>query len=102
MVEENEDAAFVTERIERETRNFAAMRAAEDSRQKSSPAQLSADDAATDESVVMVVPPPVQTRPADADTAFRHARLGVTAALVLLLMLVWIIQRRSTASGGGS
>ena len=34
-------------------------------------------------------------RPVDAETSFRRARLGVVAALALVLLLVWIMQRRA-------
>lgn len=42
------------------------------------------------ETVPSAPPPPV-----DPDTAFRRGRLGVVAAIVLVLMWVWIRQRRS-------
>ena len=33
--------------------------------------------------------------PIDADTAFRRARLGVVAVVVLVLLWVWLAQRRA-------
>lgn len=40
------------------------------------------------------VPPP-QAIPADPEVAWRHTRLAVTAGLVLLLLVVWIWQKKS-------
>lgn len=45
--------------------------------------------------VAMVETAPVA--PADPDAALRHARIGFVAAAVLVLMLVWIMQRRKGA-----
>ena len=43
--------------------------------------------------------PVAQSRPVDppidADTAFRRARLGVVAVVVLVLLWVWLAQRRA-------
>ena len=35
------------------------------------------------------------TLPADPEVAWRHTRLAITAGLVLLLLVVWIWQRKS-------
>lgn len=35
--------------------------------------------------------------PADPDAALRHARIGFVAAAVLILLLVWIMQRKKGA-----
>ena len=43
-----------------------------------------------EESVVVEVP----SAPADPDAALRHARIGFVAAAVLILLLVWIMQRK--------
>lgn len=48
--------------------------------------------AASQATVVVPVVPPKRT---DGEAAFRHARLAVTTALVLVLALVWLMQRRS-------
>jgi len=100
MVEAGEDAALVVERMARETRNFAAMRAAEEE-QSPRLADRPGDDAAME--AVVEVPQPVQAPAAADDTSFRRARMGVAVAFALLLVLVWIVQRRSAAErqGGG-
>ena len=48
--------------------------------------------AASQATVVVPAAPPKRT---DGEAAFRHARLAVTTALVLVLALVWLMQRRS-------
>jgi len=41
---------------------------------------------------------PVRTAPAtDGEAALRHARIGLFAALTLVLILVWTMQRRKDA-----
>ena len=44
---------------------------------------------------VETVPSTPPSPPVDAATAFRRGRLGIVAAIVLVLMWVWIRQRRS-------
>lgn len=46
------------------------------------------------ETSVAVAPP---VAPADPGAALRHARIGFVTAAVLVLMLVWIMQRRKGA-----
>ena len=37
---------------------------------------------------------PAETRPPDPEVAWRHTRLAITAGLVVLLLVVWIWQKR--------
>ncbi len=37
---------------------------------------------------------PVESAPADPEAAWRHTRLALTAALVVLLLVVWIWQKK--------
>ena len=53
-----------------------------------------ADDPAAQEAVV-VVPSAQPPSPPEADASFRKARLGCVAVIVLVLILLWIRQRRS-------
>ena len=46
------------------------------------------------EAAVVVPSRPYPMPPVDAETAYRRARLGVVAAIVLLLLLLWIRERR--------
>ena len=57
----------------------------------SQPPSFTSPGALAVETVPSAPPPP----PVDAQTAFRRGRLGVVAAIVLVLMWVWIRQRRS-------
>ena len=107
MVEVNEDALAVTMKIRRETRVAKERAEAERAFARQGELQVPAPvpgerpaPAPSDDAVVQVaVPPPVTHRPVDAETSFRRARLGVVAALALVLLLVWIMQRRARRLG---
>lgn len=56
-------------------------------------------EAAASTAAVTVEPVrPVPLQPSDPEAAFRRGRLGVVAAIVLVLFWVWMRQRRSAAS----
>lgn len=42
----------------------------------------------------VAVPSAKPVAPADAETALRHARIGLVAVAALILAFVWILQRR--------
>ena len=96
MVDVSEDALAVTMKIRRETRVARDRAAAE---RAASPGELalppvpSAAPAAAAPKAEVSVPQPVPEPPVDPEAAFRRARLGVVAAIVLALLLVWIAQR---------
>ena len=102
MVDVNEDAMAVTMKIRRETRvardQAAAERAAAAQGELQLPPPIPSADgqvhvrAAAMETIAVPVQAPA--RPVDADTAYRRARLGVVAVIVLALLLVWIMQSR--------
>ena len=104
MVEANEDPLAVTMKIRRETR-MAKERAM--SEQVSAPSgELALPppipgtvpfSPATAKTQV-AVPSPSPAKPVDADAAFRRARLGIVAVIALVLLLVWIAQRRARAA----
>lgn len=100
MVEESEDAGVVTERIVREMRDaHEAARAREAAAALQAVSTGHVETVAADLSVVrseQPVPPPV-----DAETAYRHGRLGVVAMLVLVLLWAWIQERRRTRQERG-
>ncbi len=94
MVEVNEDPIVVTLKIQRETeaakQQAVAERAA--SHAVSSPGELHAEAQTIQ---------PVHTAPrraTDAAAAFRAARLGVAAVLVLALLWAWIRVARAQAA----
>ena len=102
MVEADSDALAVTARIRSETR--AAKERARTERALSAesgglaalpPPVPSAAPALSETRAAVAVPAPAPvSRPADADAAFRRARLGVVAAIALVLLLAWVMQRR--------
>jgi len=105
MVDVNEDAQAVTMKILRETRvareHAEAERAATQSGELQLPPPVpgvSRPRPGELESHVEVPAGPVRARPVDGEAAYRRARLGVVAAIVLVLMLVWLVQRRASAS----
>ena len=93
MVEANADPEVVTSRIRRETRDAAAEREQEAALAGESPSMATKAPAAGALAVESVPSPPLPP-PVDAQTAFRRGRLGVVAAIVLVLLWVWIRQRR--------
>jgi len=95
MVEANTDPEVVTSRIKRETRDAAVEREQEAAMAVESPAIAVEEPSAVGSLAVETVPPSPPPPPVDAATAFRRGRLGVVAAIVLVLMWVWIRQRRS-------
>ena len=95
MVEANADPEVVTSRIKRETRDAAAEREQEAAMAVESPSMVVEEPSAVGTLAVETVPSTPPPTPVDAATAFRRGRLGVVAAIVLVLMWVWIRQRRS-------
>lgn len=95
MVEANTDPEVVTSRIKRETRDAAAERERESAMVVESPAMAVEEPSDAGTLAVETVPSTPPSPPVDAATAFRRGRLGVVAAIVLVLMWVWIRQRRS-------
>ncbi len=94
MVEVNADPEVVTSRIKRETRNAAIEREQEAAMAVVSPS-LAVESSAAGTLAVETVPSPPPPPPVDADTAFRRGRLGVVAAIVLVLFWMWLRQRRT-------
>ena len=102
MVDVNEDAMAVTMKIRRETRVAKAQIEAERAAAALGELQLpppvpSADGQAhvrVEAKETIAVPVHTPVRPVDAEAAYRRARLGVVAVIVLVLMLVWIMQSR--------
>ena len=94
MVEANTDPEVVTSRIKRETRDAAVEREQEAAMAVESPA-VAVESSAAGTLAVETVPSTPPSPPVDADTAFRRGRLGVVAAIVLVLFWMWLRQRRA-------
>ena len=102
MVDVNEDALAVTMKIRRETRvakdRAVAERAASAGELALPPPVPSASPRSAPPSLsleaTVAVPPPPPAPPVAPETALRRARLGVVATIALVLLLVWIVQRR--------
>ena len=102
MVDSSEDPMAVTMKIRRETRvareRAAAERAAAGEVQL--PPPIPGTEGAlrvVDSAKATVSVPAEPTRQVDPETAYRRARLGVVAVVVLVLLLLWIRQRRAWA-----
>lgn len=96
MIEANEDIDLVTMRRQQE------MRQAQESYQKAvSEGRLAVVSPRTESSAQLAVAPAAAVEvqpakaPADPESAWRHTRLAITAGLVLVLIAVWIWQKRS-------
>ena len=106
MVDEREDPMAVTMKIRRETR-VARERAAAERAAAAGEVQLPPPIPGTEGALRVVdsakatvsVPakPAEPTRQVDPETAYRRARMGVVAVVVLVLLLLWIRQRRAWA-----
>jgi len=104
MVEASEDSLAVTMKIRRETR--VAKERAQAEQAASPPGVLSLPPPAPGADrfspaaleAHAAVPAPSPAKPVDADTAFRRARLGIVAVIVLVLLFVWVVQRRARAA----
>ena len=104
MVDSSEDPMAVTMKIRRETRiakeRAAAERAAAGEMRLPQPMPSAGGvlhvegDAAATATVSVPDRPSAPVRSTDPETAYRRARMGVMAVVVLLLLLVWIRQRR--------
>ena len=104
MVEASEDSLAVTMKIRRETRVAKERALAEQAASPSGELALPPPTPGTDtfsraapESYA-AVPASSPAKPVDADTAFRRARLGIVAVIVLVLLFVWVAQRRARAA----
>lgn len=103
MIEENENIDLVTMRRQQEM-----QRAQESYRQAVSEGRLAVRSRTVDQGQLALPQPAPQqsvqpeategqptSRPADPEAAWRHTRLAITAGLVVLLLVVWIWQKRT-------
>ena len=117
MIEANENIDEVTMRRQEDVRSaqLSFQRAVSEgrmvvrSRQGASPtdgraALVAADHGGADGRVATSAPlpevatstsNPAEARPPDPEAAWRHTRLAITAGLVVLLLVIWIWQKRA-------
>ena len=94
MVDSNTDPEVVTSRILRETRAAEQERAQAAALVGASvPTVAEGPVGALAIETVPVEPTP---QPTDPEMSFRRGRLAVVAVIVLVLLLIWIRQRRSS------
>ena len=104
MVDAKEDALAVTMKIRRETRVADERALAEQSASPSGelamppPIPGTVPFSPATAKTQVAVPSPSPAKPVDADVAFRRARLGIVAVIALVLLFVWIAQRRARAA----
>ena len=105
MVDSSEDPMAVTMKIRRETRVASERAAAERAASAAGEVQLPPPIPGTEgalrvaesakATVSVPAKPAVPTRQVDPETAYWRARMGVVAVVVLVLLLLWIRQRRA-------
>ncbi len=96
MVEASEDPSVVIARQEREMRAARETSAAA-KMLTPSPSSVQPPGELADSTAAIAIEPPARTVGVSAEEAFRRGRLGAVAAISLVLILVWIRQRRNAA-----
>ena len=91
MIEENENIDLVTMRRQQEM-----QRAQEDYRNAVSEGRLAVRPREVPDGRAALVAAEPEAMPADPEAAWRYTRLAITAGLVVLLLVVWIWQRKRT------
>ena len=101
MIEANEDITLVTEQQLRDVEHGQAQAKAITEGREVHPALLAqqsdisgtAEQPTLETATQAIQPEPVKP-PSDPDAAFRHARLGIVAIIVLILLILWLRQRK--------
>ena len=101
MIEANEDITLVAEQQVRDVEQGMAQAKAIAEGREIHPALLAQQQAdspvnqlpAQAEHAQTLQPEPVQPPP-DPEATFRHARLGIVAIIALVLLILWIRQRK--------
>ena len=99
MVEANSDQAVVTAVILRESREAAAAHAAQTSAPKATAMRYAhipvRNRTAAETAAAVAVEQPKQDAPAPASAGFFNVQLFFAMALVAVLLVVWVAERRS-------
>ena len=101
MIEANEDISLVTEQQLRDVEQGQAQAKAIAEGREVHPALLAQQQTTTDldtpqsadTKAQTLQPGPVQPPP-DPEATFRHVRLGIVAIIALVLLILWIRQRK--------
>ena len=101
MIEANEDIALVTEQQLRDVEHGQAQARAIAEGREIHPALLAqqqtapnSDDQSSSETTAQTLQPEPIKPPSDPDATFRHVRLGIVAIIALILLILWIRQRK--------
>ncbi len=101
MIEANEDITLVTEQQLRDVEHGQAQAKAIAEGREIHPAILAQQQTATDpddqpatETTAQTLQPEPAKPPSDPDATFRHIRLGIVAIIAIILLILWIRQRK--------
>ena len=101
MIEANEDITLVTEQQLRDVEKGQAQAKAIAEGREIHPALLAqqqaspdTDDQPSPETTAQTLQPEPVKPPSDPDATFRHVRLGIVAIIAIILLILWIRQRK--------
>ena len=101
MIEANEDITLVTEQQLRDVEKGQAQAKAIAEGREVHPALLAqqqtatnSDDQPSTEATAQTLQPEPVKAPSDPDATFRHVRLGIVAIIAIILLILWIRQRK--------
>jgi hypothetical protein len=101
MIEANEDITLVAEQQLRDVEHGQAQAKAIAEGRETHPALLAqqqtapnSNDQLSSETTAQTLQPEPIKPPSDPDATFRHVRLGIVAIIALILLILWIRQRK--------
>ena len=101
MIEANEDITLGTEQQLRDVEHGQAQAKAIAEGREIHPALLAqqqttpnSDDQPSSETTAQTVQPEPPPPPSDPEATFRHVRLGIVAIIAIILLILWIRQRK--------
>ena len=101
MIEANEDITLIADRQLHDVEQAQAQAKAIAEGREIHPALLAQQQTVSDldspqpvETAAQTIQPEPARPPADPDATFRHVRLGIMAIIVLILLILWLHQRK--------
>ena len=101
MIEANDDITLVAEQQLRDVEHGQAQAKAIAEGREIHPALLAqqqttpnSDDQPSSETTAQTVQPEPPPPPSDPEATFRHVRLGIVAIIALILLILWLRQRK--------